>query len=262
MTQARQDGHEPVHRIEAPPSMSALAEKALRSMILSGDLRPGDRVVENQLTAELGVSRPPLREAMRVLQQQGLLVQIPRKGAIVTPLTAHDIYEIVTLREEVEKLAVRLGVPVRSQERLERLRRAFTDLEEAAASSDSAHVTECSFAFHLAIVGLAGHRRLEDIYRSLSLQMQLYMAMNRKMRSSIETPSEDAARHRPLLELVEAGDVEGMLHRIQHHGQRTFLLSIDDHFEGHSPESRAWLARIREEERLEEERGRAEHPTT
>lgn len=236
------------HRIESPPSMSELAAGALRSMILSGDLRPGERVVENQLTTQLGVSRPPLREAMRVLEQQGLLVQIPRKGAIVTPLTAHDIYEIVTLREEVEKLAVRLGVPVRSQERLERLRQAFRDLEAAAAASDSANVTERSFAFHLAVVGLAGHRRLEDIYRSLSLQMQLCMAMNRRVRSSIETMREDAARHRPLLDLVEAGDVEGMLHRIQHHGQRTFLLSIDEHLEGHSPESRAWLDGIRREE--------------
>jgi DNA-binding GntR family transcriptional regulator len=249
----------PLRRISAPPSMSTLAERALRAMILSGDLRPGERVVENRLTTELGVSRPPLREAMRVLEQQGLLVQIPRKGAIVTPLTAHDIYEIVTLREEVEQLAVRLGVPVRSQERLERLRQAFRDLEEAAASSESANVTERSFDFHLAVVGLAGHRRLEELYRSLSLQLQLCMAMNRKVRSSIETMREDAQRHRPLLDLVEAGDLEGMLHRIKHHGQRTFLLSIDDDFEGHSPESRAWLAQIRREEQEEEDRAHGQH---
>jgi DNA-binding GntR family transcriptional regulator len=231
--------------------MSALAGDALRAMILGGELRPGDRVVENRLTAELGVSRPPLREAMAVLEQEGLIVQVPRRGAIVTPLTAHDIYEIVTLREEIERIAIHLGVPVRSEERLERLREAFGALEVAAAASDRAQVTELSFAFHLAIVGLAGHRRLEDTYRALSLQMQLCMAMNRRARSSIETMTEDAARHRPLLDLVEAGDVEGMLHAVQHHGQRTFLLEIDEHFEGHSPESRAWLARIREEESRE-----------
>lgn len=236
------------HRIPSPPSMSALAATALRAMILGGELRPGDRVVENRLTAELGVSRPPLREAMAVLEQEGLIVHVPRRGAIVTPLTAHDIYEIVTLREEIERIAIHLGVPVRSAERLERLRGAFRALERAAAAADRAQVTELSFGFHLAIVGLAGHRRLEDTYRALSLQMQLCMAMNRRARSSIETITEDAARHRPLLHLVEAGDVEGMLHAIQHHGQRTFLLEIDEHFEGHSPESRAWLARIREEE--------------
>lgn len=238
-------------RIEAPPSMALLAAEALRTMILNGELRPGDRVVENRLTDELGVSRPPLREAMRVLEQEGLIVQVPRKGAIVTPLTAHDIYEIGTLREEIEQLAIRLGVPVRSAARLERLRTAYRELEEAAAQPESSRVRERSFAFHLAVVGLAGHRRLEDIYRSLSLQMQLCMAMNRRVRASIETMREDVARHRPLLDLVEAGDADRLLDAIAHHGHRTFLLEIGDDFEGHSPESRAWLARIREEERHE-----------
>ena len=238
-------------RISSPPSLSALAADALRAMILSGELRPGDRVVENRLTAELGVSRPPLREAMRVLEQEGLIVQVPRKGAVVTPLTAHDIYEIVSLRDEVERVAVQLGVPVRSRARIERLRQAFTDLEAAAARGESGAVTELSFGFHLAVVGLAGHRRLEDVYRSLSLQMQLCMAMNRRARASMETMREDVARHRPLLDLVEAGDVDGMLHAIAHHGQRTFLLELEEDMEGHSPESRAWLARIRAEEAAE-----------
>lgn len=248
MDSGRQPAVAAVARIEAPPSMASLAAQALRTMILSGELRPAERVVENRLTAALGVSRPPLREAMRVLEQEGLIVQVPRKGAIVTPLTAHDIYEIVTLRDEIERMALQLGMPVHSPDRLERLRQAFRDLEAAADASDSARVTERSFAFHLAIVGLAGHRRLEETYRSLSLQMQLCMAMNRRARRSIETMRQDAARHRPLLDLVEAGDQEGMLHAIRHHGQRTFLLGIDEQFEGHSPQSRAWLARIRQEE--------------
>ena len=236
-------------RIAAPPSMSALAAEALREMVLSGDLKPGDRVVENRLTEELGVSRPPLREAMRVLEQEGLIVQTPRKGAVVAPVTPHDIYEIVSLREEIEQIAVRLGVPVRSQERLDRVRQAFAEMEAAAGHDGGAPaVVAKSFAFHLAIVGLAGHRRLEDVYRSLSLQMRMCMAMNRRARAGIETAREDAARHRPLLDLIEAGDVEGTAHMLAHHGQRTYLLSISDDAEGHTPESRAWFARIRQEE--------------
>jgi DNA-binding GntR family transcriptional regulator len=154
----------------------------------------------------------------------------------------------VSLREEIEQIAVRLGVPVRSQERLDRLRQAYAELEAAAEEDGAPRVVESSFAFHLAIVGLAGHRRLEDVYRSLSLQMRMCMAMNRRARASIETARQDAARHRPLMDLVEAGDVEGMAHTLAHHGQRTYLLSIADDAEGHSPESRAWFARIRQEE--------------
>jgi DNA-binding GntR family transcriptional regulator len=235
-------------RIAAPPSMSSLAADALREMVLNGELRPGDRVIENRLTEALGVSRPPLREAMRVLEQEGLIVQVPRKGAVVAPVTPHDIYEIVSLREEIEQIAVRLGVPVRAQERLDRLRQAFADLEAAAEEPGAQRVVESSFAFHLAIVGLAGHKRLEDVYRSLSLQMRMCMAMNRRARAGIETAREDAARHRPLMDLVEAGDAGAMAHTLAHHGQRTYLLSIDDDAEGHSPESRAWFARIRQEE--------------
>ena len=81
-------------RIAAPPTMSVLAAEALRSMILSGELMPGDRLPEIRLTAQLGVSRSPLREAMSVLEQEGLIVQAPRRGAIVAPLTAHDIYAV------------------------------------------------------------------------------------------------------------------------------------------------------------------------
>jgi DNA-binding GntR family transcriptional regulator len=235
-------------RIASPPSMAQLAADALRAMILRGDLRPGDRVIENRLTDELGVSRPPLREAMRVLEQEGLLVQVPRKGSLVTPLTQHDVYEIFTLRDEFERLAVDLGVPVRVPERLDRCRTALGALEDAAADQDPARVTELGFAFHLALIGLAGHRRLEDGYRSLAMQMRLCMGMNRRARKGLETLREDAARHRHLLDLVTAGDADGLKYALAHHGHRTFLLDLDGIFDGRSPESDAWLAQMRAEE--------------
>jgi DNA-binding GntR family transcriptional regulator len=228
--------------------MTQLAAQALRSMILSGELRPGDRVIENRLTHELGVSRPPLREAMAVLEQEGLLVLEPRRGAIVTPLTLHDVYEIFTLRAELERLAVELGVPTRSERRLERCRQAMRDLEEAAENQDPGAVTERGFAFHLAVVGLAGHRRLEDSYRSLALQMSLCMAMNRRARRGLESLRGDAARHRHILDLVEAGDTEGVKHALVHHGHRTFLVEFGDSFGGHSEEAQAWLEQLRLEE--------------
>lgn len=231
-------------RIAAPPTMSVLAAEALRSMILSGELMPGDRLPEIRLTAQLGVSRSPLREAMSVLEQEGLIVQAPRRGAIVAPLTAHDIYEIYTLRAELEGLAVRLGVPVVEETRLDRLRASYADLEAATGDDQSEH-TRLAFAFHLALVGLAGHQRLEDSYRSLSLQMQLCMAMNRRARAGLESIREDAIRHRPLLDLALAGDRDGLLVALRDHGQRTFLLDADEHVGGHSPQSRVWFSELR-----------------
>jgi DNA-binding GntR family transcriptional regulator len=231
-------------RIAAPPTMSVLAAEALRSMILSGEVLPGERLPETSLTVRLGVSRSPLREAMSVLEQEGLIVQAPRRGAIVAPLTAHDIYEIYTLREQLEGLAIRLGVPVVDESRLDRLRASYAALEAATGDDQSEH-TRLAFEFHLALVGLAGHRRLEESYRSLSLQMQLCMAMNRRARAGLESIREDAARHQPLRDLALAGDRDGLLEALRNHGQRTFLLDAEERVGGHSPESRAWFADVR-----------------
>jgi len=225
--------------------MSHLAAVALRSMILAGELRPGDRVVENQLTETLGVSKPPLREAMRVLEQEGLIVRTPRRGAVVTPLTLHDVYEIFTLRHSLERLAIDLGVPSRSPARVARCRDAYAALARAAEDGDAAAVTERGFAFHLAVVGLAGHRRIEDAYRALALQLQLCMGMNRQARRSRETLLGDALRHRRILELIEGGDTEGLRRELVHHGDKTFLLDADHNFPGGSPESLAWLESVR-----------------
>ena len=228
--------------IERPPSLSVLAARALRGMILSGELSPGDRVVENQLTQRLGVSRPPLREALRVLEQEGLVRAAPPRGTIVTPVSLHDVYEVFSLREELELVAVRRGVPACDPgwpARLERVRAAQRALDQAAAAGDAGAVTELGFAFHLSVVGLAGHGRLEEAYRSLSLQMRLCMALNRRARSREESLLEDAARHRTILEAAERQDVGALEHELLHHGDLSFLDGVR-HLPS-SPQADAWL---------------------
>jgi DNA-binding GntR family transcriptional regulator len=145
-----------------PPSLVDSAADALRRMIIGGDLMPGDRVVENQLTKEFGISRPPLREALRVLETEGLIRQQPRRGAIVTPLTLHDVYEIFTLRWEYERLAMRLALPVARSAELDRVHAAIDGMRRAAGSGDEAEYGRQSFEFHLSLVALSGHHRLEE----------------------------------------------------------------------------------------------------
>jgi DNA-binding GntR family transcriptional regulator len=224
--------------------MSRLAADAVRAMILTGELQPGDRVIENQLTRQLGVSRPPLREALRVLEQEGLLVQQPRRGVIVVPITLHDVYEIFTLRDHLERMAVETGIPVRSAERLERCRMALRDLEDAARAGDAATITDRAFDFHLAVVGLAGHGRLEESYRSLSLQMRLCMGMNQRVRVATEGLWGNVERHRAILETVERGDPLEVIRILADHGQHTFVLELGHSLSGRSPEAEAWLERL------------------
>jgi DNA-binding GntR family transcriptional regulator len=232
-------------QIATPPSLVDLAVETLRRMIMSGQLLPGARVVENQLKDDLGISRPPLREALRILEREGLVVQQPRRGVIVTPLTLHDVYEIFTLRRELERFAVRLAVPVRDPARLDRCRLHLAAMEEAAKNGDEIRHGERAFEFHAAIIGLAGHQRLEDAYRRMQMQMLLCMAMNRRARDEVEDIAQDTARHRRLLETIERGDAEEILDELVHHGDRTFLDGIEERLGGHTEIALAWLDRVR-----------------
>jgi DNA-binding GntR family transcriptional regulator len=216
-------------RIEAP-SLVQLAADSLRKMILSGDLRAGERLIEERLTEQFGISRPPLREALRWLQREGLVVSLPRRGAMVAPVTRQDAWEIATLRSGLERMALELALPVGNGAELEACRSSLAAMETAAKLEDRALFVEASFDFHLAVVALAGHRRLTEMYRSLVLQMKLCMALNVRAREQElgESLEGNVERHRDLLALIETGDRDAVLAGLVAHGERTFISEISD----------------------------------
>ncbi|MGA8113996.1 MAG: GntR family transcriptional regulator [Actinocatenispora sp.] len=216
--------------VDAPPagrltprSLVELASDEIRRMILSGELQPGDRLIEERLTAQLGISRPPLREAMRLLEQEGLVNSAPRRGVTVTRLSDRDVYEILSLRSALERLAVEIGVPVSVPERLADCRRALVDMEACARADDRANLVSKGYAFHATIVALPGHGRLDRLYGSLHRQLLLCMAMNLRTREHFyESLTEHVDRHRVLLDLIEAGDPKAVLAELAVHGERSF----------------------------------------
>jgi DNA-binding GntR family transcriptional regulator len=208
-----------------PQSLVDLAADAVRTMILAGALRPGDRLVESHFTERLGISRPPLREALRLLQHEGLVQALPRRGAMVTVISAQDAWEISTLRSSLERTAMELYLPLRGSRGVEDCRTGLEAMAEAANRGNQALLIRRSFEFHVALVALAGHRRLTEMYRSLSNQMLLCMALNVSVRAQVlaESLVENVDRHRKLLELVKDGDLETVLLGLREHGERTFL---------------------------------------
>lgn len=231
--------------IIGPPSLVDLAAKTLRRMIIGGQLPGGQRIVENRLTRELGISRPPLREALRMLEREGLVRQEPRKGASVTALTLHDIYEIVTLRRELTQLAVRLGVPVRDRQRLRRCRHVLLDLAAAADADDREAFLESVVEFHVAIVGLSGNRRLEEAYRSLQLQLMLGLAATGASPGRDELLA-DFRRHERLLEVVDGGEIATVFEELARHDELDLLDGIESRVDGHTEVALRWLRRERE----------------
>lgn len=207
-------------------SLVELAVRRLQDEILSGALAPGERLVEAQLTQRFGTSRAPLREALRLLGQQGLVEHLPRRGVRVTKLSARDMTELYGLRDVLERFAIDLalasGRPP-EPDRIVELERATVKIEQATEQGATLERAEAHRAFHLALVALSGHQHLLRVYEPVLLQLQLYMATNMRREARVRPATEGAKRHRRLYEAVASGDRAAALDALGVHGARAYL---------------------------------------
>lgn len=122
--------------------------QTLRGAILKGDLKPGERLMELQLASKLGVSRTPIREAIRMLEQEGLAVTIPRKGAEVAKMTEKDMEDVLEIRLSLEGLAVRLSCEKITPAALQELKVAMEDFEVKTRSGQFVEMAKADVKFH------------------------------------------------------------------------------------------------------------------
>ena len=164
------------------PSLVEVTTRRLRAEILSGELAPGQRLVEEQIRQRFAISRAPLREALRTLANQGLVEHLPRRGTRVTELSERDIDELFDLRSLLERHAVELRVPaeLRSPGEIAWPRCAATWTRCAApmTTGDELAKDDAHRAFHAAVVALAGNRQLDLALEPILLQLQRPMAAN------------------------------------------------------------------------------------
>lgn len=209
--------------ILAPASLVELAVQRLRSEILSGELVPGERLIEEQLTRRFGTSRAPLREALRLLGQQGLVEHLPRRGVRVTDLSPQDVDELFSLREVLERFAVQIAPEVPDPLALAELVNRLDAMRQAAATGAALEQAEAHRQFHVALVAMAGHRHLLLVYEPVILKLQLYMAANLRREAQMRTPQDGVRRHQRLLDAVAAGDVDEVLAALSDHGARVYF---------------------------------------
>jgi DNA-binding GntR family transcriptional regulator len=177
----------------------------LREEILSSRLKPGQELNELALSAELEVSRGPIREAISRLESEGLVKVTPRRGAIVAELTDEEFVEAYQVREALETLAIRLAVPRIEADEIERLRALHEEMTEFVANDQIKEFFDANSAFHQQIVDASGNAKLGEHYRLLMAQMGRYLPRSLTLRGTIgSSPSEHAA----ILAAVEAGDPE------------------------------------------------------
>ena len=141
----------------------------LRQAILTGEMEPGESLMEIQLANKLGVSRTPIREAIRKLELEGLVIMIPRKGAEVAHITVKDMRDVLEVRSALEELAATLACKNVTPEHIDELKTANRVFEAAIVSIVNADV-----AFHNIIYSMTDNQRLIQLINSLSEQMYRY----------------------------------------------------------------------------------------
>jgi DNA-binding GntR family transcriptional regulator len=204
----------------ASASLVELAVSRLSREILSGATDPGERLVEEQLTRRFGISRAPLREALRLLAQQGLVEHVPRRGVRVATLSADDIQELYAVRDVLERHAVTATPPDAD---LAGIATAVKAMQEADARGDQFDVATAHREFHVAVVALAGNRQLTQVYESILVKIQLYMALNLRREAEVARPHDGVHRHERLFEAVSARDTAAVLAALDDHGARSYL---------------------------------------
>lgn len=180
-------------------SLSVRVFEQLEERILSGEIRPGQSLIELKLSAELGVSRTPVREAIRMLEQKGLAEIIPNKGAVVLGVDYKDLLDIYTIRTYIEGLAARWAAEHITEAQIKELREII-DLQEFYYIKDYAEqINELDSRFHERIYEYCGSRTLEHMLRDLHHMIQHFRQISISATGRAEKAIEE---HRAILEAI------------------------------------------------------------
>ena len=197
--------------IEQTPLRIQIAEM-LRRAIVSGKLRPGSVLVEATLAEQMNVSRAPIREAIQILENDGLVETVAYKGKRVKPLTAREVEETYNLREVFEVMAVRrilqYGRPVAA------LWAHCHEMDRAADAGDQDKLTAADEAFHRTLIQVADHDLLLASWNSLYLRIHQIMALRNTVQPNLFDIS---GTHPPIVRALEAHDVDDAVRLITEH---------------------------------------------
>lgn len=199
---------------QVSPGLRHDVRNHLRNQIFDGTLQPGDRIVESRLARELGISQAPVREALRELEQMGLVVSYPNRGSSVRRVEPMDADEMYVLRAHLEVLAVDLAIPRLGEDDLATLDRFIDDMVEAAKDDDPERLTELDTGFHEFILTCSGNTLLLKTWQGISpLNWTMMTVIRLKDRNLVEL----AERHRPIVEALRAGDQQQAEQAIREH---------------------------------------------
>ncbi|MBQ2238441.1 MAG: GntR family transcriptional regulator [Lachnospiraceae bacterium] len=186
----------------------------LRQAIITGEFAPGERLMEIALAERLGVSRTPVREAIRKLELEGLVVMIPRKGAEVAQITEKDLRDSLEVRCNLEELAVKLACERITGEGEEKLKLALEDFKQAVEKQDFQNIVDSDIAFHDVIFEATQNHRLMQIASNLREQVYRYRVQYIKDDKLHPVLEEE---HRMIVDYILKKDVQNAVNTMKKH---------------------------------------------
>jgi DNA-binding GntR family transcriptional regulator len=207
--------------------MVEIAYRRVQEAVMAGELRPGDRIQQDAVAADLGISRMPLREALRRLEERGFVTIRPHRGAFVTDLDVVDIESTYFVRTLLETASAAEAAPRMDADRLGALRGILREAREALAAHDGARLSDLNREFHLTGHAATDNAVLLRLIGDLSLQCQRY----RLLHASLGERAAIALReHEHILEAWEARDPHAASHWIEvnlRNSEAALLSSLD-----------------------------------
>lgn len=184
-------------------SLASAAQQEIERLILDGELAPGAKLTEATLSERLGVSRGPIREAFRRLEEAGLVRQEKNRGVFVRDIALDEAAEIFDLRAAMEELAGRRLALCITAEQTRALRAIVERMEQAARADDADAYHLLNLEFHDRVVEFAGNRKLSSIYRRLVKELALARRRNLSEKQALP---QSAAEHRQILKAIASAD--------------------------------------------------------
>ena len=186
----------------------------LRKGILTGELKPGERLMEIHLANRLGVSRTPIREAIRKLELEGLVTMIPRRGAEVANITEKNLKDVLEVRRALESLAIELACERITEEKRRLLEEKLLQVEEAVRTKDTGAIASADVAFHDTIVEATGNDRLVQLISNLGEQMYRYRFEYIK---DVSKHSQIMSEHKIMFNCIISKDKENAAQTVKTH---------------------------------------------
>lgn len=177
----------------------------MRRLIATGVLEPGQQVVQDSLAAQLGVSRVPLREALKVLEGEGQVVYHPHRGYFVADLSVADLVEVYRIRSLLEEEALTIGIPLMTNDDLELIEELMHEVKRAASLGDIGAVTAANRRFHFAMYEASNMPRLVRMIRTLWDATDAYRSVYMANTSNLDHMNHE---HEEMVSTLRAGDVQ------------------------------------------------------